>query len=672
MSVIDVQNAKQIRDPMTVLIKMEVPEDVDVSFSSFAHVKLKDEELEERSWPMRALADLQGDGFALDGSRALYDPTVTPSATNGKLGVRGDTGEELQFTVTGDSTINGLSILATGAEAVRYNGRVSRFSEGQIIIPVGAASITLEFIPEESDERVEVSFVRPGTRLEVSNETIISCVVSLRSDLTIEEPTLPESEINIDLYSDADLSEVVATIPDDTPITYSAGYLGDMSPERKFYVSGQVTWADNVLSINGVDAVHFLDAEVPPYELMEWYENYGWADDIGYIIFGIRLLIGKLGVSPDTTTLDYAGTTRRSKNYYFSSPRCNLRELIAQLNNILKMNVPNSALNYNDYPVEIRAFWFNYVDAGIPKLTSVKPAAARTIMEEDCSDLKKDVEIKLGAIHLNHKEAAISYNSVCGQVNVQKDGTGFPTFDKMTYNYAFCFGGNLHGTDGYNYISPFVLPIDSNGYQYWWPKYENTPSVKVITPNGSYTYGRRVFQFVDESTPQGLVDSSGGTLYTQVVPAGVRYRNNSAYGNWRWPNWASVWNSLIKDGRINSGDGSVELVIKGNINNIYDVEKTFRATAAGKEIEMEGALLGSFSVSGMSNFYPDKAYRSLFDRSNITGSFTWKGDPRLQPRDVVEFHRLDGSVDVITLENITLHHEGGGTYAEITYREGVC
>ena len=127
MSVIDVQNAKQIRDPMTVLVKMEVPEDVSVSYSDFVDVKIKDEELAERSWPMRALADLQGDGFALDGSRALYDPAVTASAANGKIGVRGDIGQNLQFKVTGDSTINGLSIAATGADSVIYNGQTAYF-----------------------------------------------------------------------------------------------------------------------------------------------------------------------------------------------------------------------------------------------------------------------------------------------------------------------------------------------------------------------------------------------------------------------------------------------------------------------------------------------------------------------------------------------------------------
>ena len=67
--------------------------------------------------------------------------------------------------------------------------------------------------------------------------------------------------------------------------------------------------------------------------------------------------------------------------------------------------------------------------------------------------------------------------------------------------------------------------------------------------------------------------------------------------------------------------------------------------------------------------YPN--YSGLFNRSNEGGSFTWKGNPKMQPRDVVNFHRLDGSVDVITIENIQLTHSGGGTVATISYKNGI-
>ena len=65
-------------------------------------------------------------------------------------------------------------------------------------------------------------------------------------------------------------------------------------------------------------------------------------------------------------------------------------------------------------------------------------------------------------------------------------------------------------------------------------------------------------------------------------------------------------------------------------------------------------------------------YKALFDRSNVTGAFTTRGDPRMQPRDIFTFHRLDGTTEVCTIESIALSHEKGGTTAEITYRKGIC
>ena len=71
-------------------------------------------------------------------------------------------------------------------------------------------------------------------------------------------------------------------------------------------------------------------------------------------------------------------------------------------------------------------------------------------------------------------------------------------------------------------------------------------------------------------------------------------------------------------------------------------------------------------------------YNRLFERNNIGGSFTWKGDSRMQPRDVAAFHRAEPDksgaevVELITLERISLIHEGGGTKAAVSYRMGIC
>lgn len=64
-------------------------------------------------------------------------------------------------------------------------------------------------------------------------------------------------------------------------------------------------------------------------------------------------------------------------------------------------------------------------------------------------------------------------------------------------------------------------------------------------------------------------------------------------------------------------------------------------------------------------------YGCILSASNLTGSFAFKGDPRMQPRDVFTFHRLDGTTELCTIESMTLKHQGGGPSADLTYRKGV-
>ena len=263
MPTIDSENAKQIRQPMDVLITMSLADtDISMTYSGYSSAKVADGVLDKRNWSMRKLADLQGDGFPLDGSCVLYDSATQPSQTNGKLGVRSNVGESVSVTATGNKTMASLTVLVTGAESVTYNGTTTEITGSQVNIPVLSTSISMTFAPASETERIEISNMFPDSNFRITNDSLINATVSLRSDLSLLEPTIPESELNIKIYHGVDISEDVANIPEDTPIIYQAGYDGDMSPERKFYVSGQITWADNVLTIHAVDAVHFLDIEM--------------------------------------------------------------------------------------------------------------------------------------------------------------------------------------------------------------------------------------------------------------------------------------------------------------------------------------------------------------------------------------------------------------------------
>ena len=676
MSLIDVENAKQIRDPMDVLIKMEVPEDVDVTYSNYStNMKIGDAELGERSWPMRKLADLQGDGFYLDGMSMLYEPMIA-SETNGKLGIRGDVGQTVSITVTGDSTIQGLSIAATGTNAVKFNGHTAALSDGQVIIPVGASSITIEMDASKSDERVEVSLVVPGTSIRATNSTIVSCLVSLRSDLSLEGQTLPESELNVEIYNDVDISDVVATIPDESLITYSCGYVNDMTPDRNFYISGRITWAENKISIHAVDAIHKLDTEIGPMR-----SRWSVRDLAGWVC----VLMEKAGIDISPIVPLYADISVDDITDYTSScilfPRGSIRDIIASLNHLMKLdNLPSQAFDpLADGSETGRACWPTYVDGGWPSFTMRKPTAKWDIYEEDCGENKKSVETQINRIDVSHQEAKESPSVYIesGSVEWVKNQASFIRIDGIVSWVTYALSGydypvlNTLGVIT-NKLFP-VLPTNVDG-NYRSHTVNIYGTYRAYSKNGiiARIRGPFILPLIDDETQQSTIPSqTDNWIYTQIVP----WNKSTPDSQFYYKTQAAAWAGLVKQGVIDKDAASMQVGVYSKPYILSDVARKYTVKRFGKTITLDTYMPGRIYIkwtTGAKEAYPEMAVKSILDRSTITGSFTWKGDPRMQPRDVVNFHRLDGTVEEITLENITLHHEGGGTYADITYRKGVC
>lgn len=175
MSAIDVQNAKQIRDPMDVLITMELQDDtIRPTYSGYTSTaKVADGALNDSGWAMRAIADLQGDGFVLDGSVVLYDSSTVASAANGKIGIRGNIGQAVNFSVSANAMISALSIYVTNAESVTYNGQTTAVAGGMAVVPINARSASLTIPAAEDDARVEVSLAAPRVVFVINNENLI-------------------------------------------------------------------------------------------------------------------------------------------------------------------------------------------------------------------------------------------------------------------------------------------------------------------------------------------------------------------------------------------------------------------------------------------------------------------------------------------------------------------
>lgn len=89
---------------------------------------------------------------------------------------------------------------------------------------------------------------------------------------------------------------------------------------------------------------------------------------------------------------------------------------------------------------------------------------------------------------------------------------------------------------------------------------------------------------------------------------------------------------------------------------------------AGVTLEADPFIYGSIK-QGAANLLD---IQTLFDRSMRTGSFTWKGDPRMQPLDYLTL--TDDTVTpnetfTARVTDMEMTHEGGGTQARITWRE---
>lgn len=485
----------------------------------------------------------------------------------------------------------------------------------------------------------------------ITNDNLIRADVNLRSDLSILEPTLPESELNVEAYFDTDISATLAEIPDETPVTYRAGYDSDLSTVRQFYLAEQITWHDNIMNIHAVDAVHKLEEDTKADMLIS-YAGLGSSSMAG--VYAVpRTILYLAGISytePDGAmtedvrkSADFAGGAKDVDAGAIKKQPA--RDVLAKINNYFHQTLPSAS-----FYTPSADFWPAYVDAGIPTLSWKKPTAKWSINEEDCGDIQQDVERDISQIILNRNALNYSGGSLGKTAEPLAScqwlhGVGiFLSYPGEVLNRVALYPDfeNRSGTR---------IGTVYDGYTYQWTRYMNAPV-------GSGSTTMRV-TYLPTDIPKGFLNFSGYELYTQFVP---------------WDtDQASKWNTV--HGSSNTDDQSIDM--RGYHFAETKIETAYGAAGRAETIEEDvilGRLITIGSSSGNSPYelFPQGAMNSLLNRSNVTGSFTWKGDPRMQPRDVVTFHRLDGTTEDITLENITITHERGGTTAEITYRKGIC
>ena len=377
MSTIDFQNARQIRDPMQVRLQMQVAETLNnVSYAVAGSYKSYDSTLDNTTYSMRVLADLQGDGFLLDGSAEWYE-NKPASANNGKLGLRGDIGETITVTVSASPKITMLTVISRNVATISFDGTTIE-ATGVDLLMVDNSSATLTFEPVSEYERVEINNIMPGALFVINNDNLLKCTLALRSSLDPFATSLEASDIEANAYFSDDIGIALSQIANNWPITYSAGYSNQMSEERRFYLSEPATWQNGVLTIKGTDASVLLSKA--QYETN--YANTDVADVLNMPSFAaategllsrIEDALGGIEVEdnvvrsfPQWGRRDDRGTIRR--------------EML--LSELLQRTMALTRNHSNPY------MRLEYIDAGRPMLSNSEQGKGRyTVLEEDLSDI---------------------------------------------------------------------------------------------------------------------------------------------------------------------------------------------------------------------------------------------------------------------------------------------
>lgn len=659
---IDIENAKQIRQPMQVNVTLEAYNSLPtLTFSGYQTtehpVKLATYSGLGNDYPMRVLTDLQGDGFPLDESCVLYDSTQAESEINGKIGVRGTINDDVGVRVQLSADVEMITVRATGATSVTDVDRSKTYTidNGEVLVPISNDhDVHLLFNHGGlNNQRIEVSEIRAGFLMNFTNEDLISVNLNLRSDLQPIDPSLPESEIEIKVYYPNDISAALTQVADNKPITYQAGYDTDLSDTRRFYISEPPTWNNNVLTIKGVDLVNKLDNDTFPFFIGGYsYGNY--TNNIKgvfrklYSVMADQIWMGGINLinyeQPPAENADGSESGQDNQNSIVK--RQSQRDVIANFMNLLHQDYTSGFFN-------IDSFWPTYVDAGIPSLSWTKPSVKWDIYEEDCGDLTHNAARKIASITIpNDTVRSLGFRQVKmdGSASAFKNsGIGLTFSDMSTYQQWWYYGDTRSERfAATEYDDVLDLPID--------PQYGSSGGHPYLN---SYIYGT------------ALYDNNVGNN----KKLNIKYSPFYEWENWTAANTTS-WNNLVNAGEVESDATSITLEAVGRGFVLETNTKTETQQVVGvDEVTSKTAWHGvmrakNVNTSSYINIVPGQAIKNLLSRSNITGSFTWKGDPRMQPRDFFNFHRLDGTVEVCTIETIALTHDKGGTQAEITYRKG--
>lgn len=531
MTTIAEENRKALRQAMVVRCGFQETNDTPTSQTPTGNLAVFDGLANlDPAFLTTVLMDLAGSGFLNDGN-AQPMQTDTDSFRYGYIS-------------DGPALSDGTFLLPFGVVIEAANDWdvvtlevVGQYGERKVVQvnPIWINGQTTVLIDRwTAGQRAYITGVYLGMAWLWDNSNLIGVNLDLHSVNTELAGELEISSVEIQAYEPTDYTSIIGRIPKGAPIWYSAGYIGDMSARRDFYME-EISWDDNILTVRGQDASTLLEGVEVPIDAL----NYAGAWNVDLTI--IKRV--RTALSPITYTEEgsISGLYIDSQDIVYDAKAA--RSIISEYTGLFR---------------DENGLRITYVDAGIPTLWIGQNGSSWTIYADEIADMNIVVEHNKNEIKIVLPEYYLQWNGSIQDINA---------------------------TAGKSYLVQLENPIPGSNY-YFTPTPTSsekiTPSVIKFKAAATTNYTIYGYEMMSEL-------AAGNNPYTASVPeAGETYTFD-----FEMPLFISSGNSLTK-----------------------------------------------------------QAVTNLLNRSNILYEFTYRGNPHIQPRDVLNVEVATWLTELVTIDGL--------------------
>lgn len=648
--------------------------------------------------PVITLMDLAGNGFLNNGNAK----PVTSGAVGGKYGYISSDIADSSGAFTNDMTVTFSASKQWdyySFEAIDQDGEEYRID---VENPTWSGSsspytTTYTFTSGIPNERLRVFGIKLGKSWRFTRDTLISATLSLRAVSTAVDSTeLQMSEIEIKAYEPNDYTNVIGRVTKGAPIWVRIGYFDDddATDLMKFYLSDTIDWESNIITIKGADATLFLEDNYAGL-----YQASTYADIRSDYFDVIKGILTDAGISYSQKGTPITGTGSTAVNLFL--PNHSKRTTIATAVNLYR---------------DSTTFAVGYVDAGIPTLsalgsTEAPATVSATNVDTDYANNAKflsDLDYKRvmdlsGTGFLNDGGAEpITDEAITGKYGYISDiceaSGSFLSVPTFTFTV----------TNGYHWDGIALMVADKDGRLYLkscnvsWSGSNGTVTLNEWIPNERAYICSGIFGNFWEMSDDDCSDfkasvelntnSIESILYSASLGTSEEIISQDVEANQQY--WLDFSEPILPSSL--SIGVSEETTAGGTFPIATPYKALFACTSAGELKVMARKIIlsstasdnpytatevvGGDTVTLDDNFlftYEDgslteDAIDSLLARSNVTYSFTYRGNPKIRPRDLVYYTKQNGENIWMSIESVTHElSEGGGFTSKIEARKGI-